>query len=235
MHIGILITNTDESAFAKRHPRDPEKFRALLQPLRPDWTFTPVLVKDGVFPAGVHDFEGYVIGGSPASVHDGEAWIERLLAFIREIDAARVPAVGACFGHQAIAMALGGEVGKNPGGWGFGLAQTEFPMSERWMVPERRTLELYAAHNEQVTRLPARGIVLGGSLFCPVGSYKIDDHIFTTQYHPEMTPGFIAALVEELADYVGPAVAGRACEQIKNPAEGSVFAEWALRFLEMPR
>ena len=235
MNIAILITNTDESAFAKRHPRDPEKFRALLQPLRSDWTFTAVWLKDGVFPANVRDFDGYVITGSPASVHDGEAWIARLLGLICDIDAARIPTVGVCFGHQAIAQALGGAVEKNPGGWGFGLSRTTFDHAEPWMTPPRRDLDLYAAHNEQVTRLPARAVGLGGSPFCPFGSYRIGTHIFTTQYHPEMSLGFMAALIDELADYVGPEVTARAREQIKRPAEGSVFAEWALRFLEMRR
>ena len=235
MHIGILITNTDDSEFAHRHPLDPEKFRALLQPLRPGWAFDAVWVKDGVFPDNVGDFDGYVITGSPASANGDEPWIARLLTFIREIDAARLPTVGVCFGHQAIALALGGDVGMNPGGWGFGVAATQFTRIEPWMVPLRATLDLYAAHNEQVTRLPEGAVVLGGSAFCPVGSYRIGTQFFTTQYHPEMSAEFMAALVEELAGYVGPDVTARAREQIQRSADGPIFAEWALRFLEMNR
>ena len=235
MHIGILITNTDESGFAHRHPRDPEKFRALLQPLRPGWTFSAVWVKDGVFPAGVHDFDGYVITGSPASANGAEPWIARLLAFIGELDAARVPTVGVCLGHQVIALALGGTVGHNRGGWGFGLATTTFARRESWMVPAQGALELYAAHCEQVTRPPKGAVLLGGSDFCPIASYRVGTHFFTTQYHPEMTEGFMAALIEEHAGDVGQDVAERAREQVRRPADGRVFGEWAVRFLEMAR
>ena len=40
-------------------------------------------------------------------------------------NALRVPLFGACFGHQAIALALGGSVEANPGGWVFGTTATE--------------------------------------------------------------------------------------------------------------
>ena len=35
MHIAVLVTNTDQSAFAARHPRDAEKFTVLLKGARP--------------------------------------------------------------------------------------------------------------------------------------------------------------------------------------------------------
>ena len=235
MHIGLLITNTDDSEFARARPLDAEKFTLLLQPLRPDWVFAAVQVTDGVFPASIRDFDGYLIGGSPASVHDDAPWIARLLTFIRKIDTAGIPTVGVCFGHQAIALALGGKVGKNPGGWGFGAATTTFFREEPWMLPARRSLTLYAAHSEQVTQLPDGAVALGGNPFCPVASYKIGGHIFTTEYHPEISQRFMADLIEECADDLGPAVAARAREQIALPADGAIFAEWALRFLEMPR
>jgi GMP synthase-like glutamine amidotransferase len=235
MHIGILVTNTDDSEFAKQRPLDGEKFKALLQPLRPDWKFTAVQVKDGEIPQKVDAFDGYVITGSPASTNGNEAWIAELFSFIRRIDAAKIPTVGVCFGHQAIAKALGGTVSKNPEGWGFGITDTHFTRTEQWMEPKLATISLYAAHNEQVTILPKDAVVLGGSKFCPVGSYKIGNHIFTTEYHPEMTSEFILDLSHAFEKYIGHDIAKNARAQFQSPAQGKIFAEWMVRFLEMPR
>lgn len=236
MHIGILVANTDESDFAKRHPKDGEKFRALLQPLRPDWTFEAVSVKDGEFPDRLERFDGFVISGSPASAAGDEPWVLKLLATIREIEARKIPTVGVCFGHQAIGRALGGEVGKNPGGWGFGISPTHFNVSERWMVPERGTLQLYSAHSEQLLRAPKGAVILGGDAACAIGSYRIGEHIFTTEYHPEMTPDFVAELVDEFAGYVGEKAADAARKQLATEsADGKTFAQWMVNFFEMKR
>ncbi len=235
MRIGILVTNTDDSDFAKQRPLDGEKFTTLLQPLRPDWTFTAVQVKNGAFPKSVADFDGYVITGSPASANGKEAWVDRLMALIRDIDAAKIPTVGVCFGHQIIARALGGVVSKNPQGWGFGIAETHFSRIEKWMEPELKTIWLYSAHNEQVTTLPIDAVLLGGSDFCPVGSYKIGNHIFTTEYHPEITPEFIWDLSFAFEKYIGRDVTEKARGQFMQPAQGKIFAEWMVRFLEQPR
>ena len=47
------------------------------------------------------------VTGSPASVNSGADWVERLFQVIRAA-AGQVPVFGACFGHQAVAKALGG-------------------------------------------------------------------------------------------------------------------------------
>ena len=76
------------------------------------------------------------------------------MEFIQDLDRHRTPTVGACFGHQAIAVALGGRVGKNPKGWGLGIAPTRFLRHLRWMDPAHPKLDLYSAHNEQVLEMP---------------------------------------------------------------------------------
>ena len=162
MHIAVLMANTDESEFAQGHPKDGSKFEALLQEVRPDWRVSVYSVKDGQFPAAGARYDGWIITGSPASVHDGDAWVGQLFGLIRQIVADGVPLFGACFGHQAIAKALGGVVGFNPGGWVFGLTETEM---------EGQRLRLYAAHKEQVLALPEGAVVVGGNADCPVGSF----------------------------------------------------------------
>ena len=63
------------------------------------------------------------------------------------------PLFGACFGHQAIALALGGKVGANPGGWVFGVTETEIIHAAPWMKGEAGCIQVNAAHSEQVTAL----------------------------------------------------------------------------------
>lgn len=235
MHIGILVTNTDRSDFAKARPSDGDKFTTLLQPLRPDWKFTPVQVVDGEFPKAVSDFDGYVIGGSPASANGQEPWIETLFDFIRELNRKAIATVGICFGHQAIAKALGGHIDKNPGGWGWGLAATQFEVHQNWMLPDKKIINLYAAHNEQVTNLPAGAEVLGGSALCPIGSFRVGYHIMTTQYHPEMDLKFFTELTHDLKTYIGRDIAAAALRSTTTPADTASFAQWMVQFLEQKR
>lgn len=230
--IAILLTSTDTSDFAKRHPDDGKKFTTLLQPLRPDWRFDVVSVKDGVFPASADSYDGYVITGSPASVNGPEDWVEQLKSLIRDVEARRIPMFGACFGHQAIAVALGGSVVVADKGWGLGTASTHFDRQAPWMEPFRDHLVLFAAHQEQVQDLPEGAEVLGGDAFCPIGAYRIGDHVFATEYHPEMTHGFIAELLDELDGKLDADTIAKARATLEIPAEGSFFAQWIVNFLE---
>jgi GMP synthase-like glutamine amidotransferase len=233
--IGILVTNTDNSAFAQSHPRDGEKFTALLRAVRPAWTYRVYDCTNGEFPARLDECDGYVIGGSPASVNDDDAWIGQLLELIRDFDAARTPVVGCCFGHQAIAKALGGEVGRNPEGWGFGVSPTHFTTKEPWMSPPAPVLNLFAAHNEQVTKVPLAARVVGGDAFCPAASLMVGDHFLTTEYHPEITRDFFIGLTRAFESYIGSEVAAEARAQAEKPTDNAHFAEWMAKFLDSPR
>lgn len=232
MHLAILMANTDTSPFADAHPKDGAKFTALIQSVRPDWTTQVFAVKDGAFPTDLSGFDGAMITGSPASVHDPDPWIADLLTLIRQMTTAHLPLFGACFGHQAIALALGGQVGPNPGGWVFGRTETHITTPAAWMTPLPETTALYAAHVEQVTAMPAQARTLTTSRECPIGGFAIGSHVYTTQYHPEMTPDFIAALIEHLADDKPAEVITRARASLAKPADTRPFAESIARFFE---
>jgi GMP synthase-like glutamine amidotransferase len=231
-NIGILLTCVDDSEFASRFPDDGEKFRRLLQPLRPDWTFTTIAVKDNIFPEHVSDYDGYIITGSPKSVHGDEPWIARLLAFIRTASASSAHLFGACFGHQAIALALGGTVEKSTKGWGLGTHKTHYTDMAEWMVPAQQDMTLFAAHEDQVTKLPEGATLLGGDAFCPIGAYRIGNNIFATEYHPEMTKDFVAGLLDELEGDLDDATIARARNSLSVEAEGQVFAQWIVKFFD---
>lgn len=83
------------------------------------WTVQP----DPSLPAGRRDypdpeeFELVLTLGSPWSVYDPDVahWVRPQLEFLRRATDAGIPVLGICFGAQALAAALGGEV--RPGEW----------------------------------------------------------------------------------------------------------------------
>lgn len=231
MHLAVLVTNTDESPFAQRHPKDAVKFARLIASVRPDWKVTSYSVKDDVFPDDITAFDGIMITGSPASVHDDVAWMPRLFDQIRVAHAAGLPLFGACFGHQAIALALGGEVVRKPVGWCFGLVDMEVVARPPWFEGPDRFAQ-YAAHVEEVSRLPEGAQAIFRTPNCATAGFVIGNQIYTTQNHPEMTPDFIAALVEELAEDMGPEITNRARGSLKRTADTEMFAETIARFFE---
>jgi GMP synthase-like glutamine amidotransferase len=64
-------------------------------------------------------------------------------------------------------------------------------------------VRLYGSHSEHVTQPPEGAEVLTRSEGCPIAGFAIGSHVYTMQHHPEMTPGFIAALTDELAGAMG--------------------------------
>lgn len=233
MHLAVLMTNTDESDFAQVHPKDGEKFTRLIHLVRPTWQVTSFAAKDGVFPSNIADFDGVIITGSPASVHETDPWIGDLLQTIRAAYAQKTPMFGACFGHQAIALALGGNVEPNDDGWVFGLTESKITAKAEWMQGLPDTLLEYGAHIEQVTKLPAGAMALSTSKACNITGFRIADGVYTTQNHPEMTPSFIAALVAEYAPKLPLGVGEMAQASLARQVDALPYAESIARFFEI--
>jgi GMP synthase-like glutamine amidotransferase len=232
VHLAILMTNTDESDFAQAHPKDGEKFADLVRLVRPDWTVEVFAVKDGVFPDDLSRCDGVMITGSPASVRSDSPWVARLLDLIRHLAAQDIPMFGACFGHQAIALALGGTIGNNPGGLVHGLTFNEIVARPEWAQDLPDVIRLYGSHEEQVTQLPQGAVVLSRAEGCDVTGFAIGRTVYTTQHHPEMTAEFILALTDEIAADIPPEVEHRARQSLAEPADTHAFAETVARFFE---
>lgn len=231
MRLAILMTNTDESDFAQVHPKDGEKFTILIHEQRPEWDCVVFAVKDGEFPEDIQAFDGVMITGSPASVHDDAPWVARLFELIRDMDRREKPVFGACFGHQAIALALGGAVARNPEGWVHGFAMTDSIGDLPWGGRPAQ-VGTYASHVEQVVRVPDGAQVIACGPGCAVAGYLKGRHIFTTQYHPEMSDRFIADLVEETVDYVGVDVTAAARASLHQKADRDILGRQIVEYFE---
>lgn len=233
-HVAIYLTNTDRSEFAAGHLNDAEKVVERLRGAGADYRFTVFDVTQSEFADDPTGFDAVILTGSPAHVDDNEPWIAPLMRDIRALVGAKTPLVGLCFGHQAIVAAFGGKVVRKDF-WIFGASEFTVFATRPWMDPPREKLKLYAANKAQALVLPDGFDLLGGSEICPIGLSALENHVFTTQFHPEMSDEFITALVDEYAEYLGPETTDIARASIKTPAEGDLFGRWICNFIDLPR
>ena len=232
MRVDVLLMNTDRSAFAQRHPDDAQKVITALQAIRPDWAYRAWAARDGELPPDALAAEAWVLTGSVASVTQPEPWMERTADALRQRHAAGRTLVGLCFGHQLIAQALGGTVGRSAGGFRLGVAETALAAQEPWMDPPLPRLSLFAAHEDQVQQPPPGARVLGGNVFCPVSAYAIGQHVLCTQYHPELTRAFMRDLLTSFGHKFGAPVVAQAAGEIEQPVHADTFMRWAAQFIE---
>jgi len=235
MHIAFIDTNTDRSAFGLSHPKEWEKFRTLLAPIAPDWRYDDFYAPDGAFPDLSRGYDGIMISGSVASVNDPAPWVAQLMDAIRAAVEAGVPVFGACFGHQAIAKALGGAVTKNPQGWVLGRFETHNHTPAPWMNTAPGPMALHAAHKEQVSAPPPGAQILAGTDTVPNGHMALGRKVFSTQYHPELDHAFMMALFDEMEGEADTAVLNAARAGMEGPVDSAQMARWIVAFFEQAK
>jgi GMP synthase-like glutamine amidotransferase len=226
MDIGILSTGGPPPDLAPRFGPYDAMFARLLGP---DVGVRPYDVQAGELPApDAHP--AFLITGSAAGVYEPLPWIEPLLGFLREAKG-RTKLVGICFGHQAMAEALGGRVEKSERGWGIGLQDYEIWESAPWMgeAPPPR-IAVPVSHQDQIVVPPPGTRVLAGNAFTPFGLLEYEDApAISMQFHPEFDPAYAQALIESRRARVPDP--DSAIASLDRPNDQSLVAAWIRRFL----
>ena len=224
MKLAILETGRPPGALAERFGDYPQMFAAMLGGGFEVESFD---VPAGKFPDPVaHD--AVLITGSPAGVYEPLAWLPGLFDFIRAAKASRM--VGICFGHQAMAEALGGRVEKSDKGWGVGLHHYSVLGDEPW-IDARGDIAIPASHQDQVVVQPPHTDVVARSGFTPYAALAWTDRpAISFQFHPEFSPAFAKALIAERYDRVPDPDAAIAA--LDAPNDNARVGAWIQRFLK---
>ncbi|MEO1269304.1 MAG: type 1 glutamine amidotransferase [Myxococcota bacterium] len=145
-------------------------------------------------PQTLTDADVVMVGGSGefSVVQSGFAWHEPMLELMREVVRRGLPMFASCFGHQALAQALGGTLRRDhEGGGEIGTLEVALTAAGRadqvfGQLPERFPAQL--GHLDEVTVLPTGAINLASSAKCAVQAIRMEGtSIISTQFHPELT------------------------------------------------
>ena len=224
MKLAILETGHPPGDLADRFGDYSAMFAEMLGPEFEAETFN---VEAGEFPdPGNH--EAVLITGSPAGVYEDLDWLPGLFDFIRAAKDSKM--VGICFGHQAMAEALGGHVEKSDKGWGAGLHRYTVTRPEPWLDGARE-IAAPASHQDQVVVQPPNTEIVASSDFTPYAALAWTDRpAISFQFHPEFSPAFAKALIAERYDRVPNPDA--AIESLDAPNDNARVGGWIRRFLK---
>jgi GMP synthase (glutamine-hydrolysing) len=139
---------------------------------------------------------GVVVTGSSAMVSHREPWSERTGEWLARAVERGTPVLGICYGHQLLAHALGGAVGRNPRGREIGTVEV------RSLEPAQRDPLLgswgaagpaHVTHVESVLALPVGAVRLAESDLDPVQAFAVGERAWGVQFHPEFDADTVRA------------------------------------------
>lgn len=231
-HINILLCDTFPGRLPDFIPNYESLFIDLFAAIGENPEYRVFQSWQGELPHEIHRGELYVIPGSLDSAYDDKPWIVNLLHWIENAYREGAKMMGICFGHQAIARALGGVVEHYAGGFGAGVRASRVldePMKSYFTGGQ---MHLLYSHHDQVMSLPRDAVLCTTSDFCKNESFRIGRQVITFQGHPEFTVAYSRHLLLNCSDDVPVAVRQAALRTLDAlTPQGHAAARFALDLL----
>ncbi|MFB9314717.1 glutamine amidotransferase, partial [Nocardioides plantarum] len=160
---------------------------------------------------GLARWSGILLGGgsftwSDPAAHKSAAQLRAEAALVGVADAvveADSPFLGACYGIGSLGSHQGGLVDRShPEPVGpMAVDLTEAGLADPLLAGVPRHFAAYGGHKEALTRPPAHAVVLATSAACPVQAFRVGEHVYATQFHPELDLAGLHTRIETYATY----------------------------------
>ena len=214
------------------YPSYDQMFSLLLKDKIKHWKVNVFNIYEDIFPQDLAYYNGFIITGSAYGVYENHTWIKKLFDIINKIVNFKIPLLGICFGHQAIAQALGGHVTKSSKGWGIGIKEITTKKYSS-LLGNFNKLNLIFFHQDQVVKLPKEAELLASNSFCNIASFSIDNLVLTLQAHPEFNQDFSLKLLKARKSNVEPITYVEAVNEFKTlKHDGELITPNIIDFLE---
>jgi GMP synthase (glutamine-hydrolysing) len=148
-----------------------------------------------------------LLGGSgDYSVAEGGPWLPRALAAMQELYDWSKPTFASCWGFQALAKALGGEVVTDLSRAELGTHTVHLtPAGERdpLFAPLGKTFRAHMGHQDIVEQLPPNAVRLGSTAAVENQAFTFPGKpIYCTQFHPELNRAAVCQRVQAYPQYI---------------------------------
>lgn len=156
-----------------------------------------VRMEAGPLPAlDLDRYAGVLVGGSPFNSADppaSKSAVQRrveaeLVPVLDEIVERDLPFLGACYGvgtlgaHQG--AVIDGTYAEEIGA--VAVTLTDAGAADPLLAGVPRTFEAFVGHREACRTLPSHAVLLASSPACPVQMFRVREHLYATQFHPEL-------------------------------------------------
>ncbi|TGO23433.1 hypothetical protein BPAE_0132g00030 [Botrytis paeoniae] len=140
--------------------------------------------------------DAVLISGSRHTSFDSDAWIVKLVEFVKGVLAQeRVRLVGVCFGHQIIGRALGVKVDRSDRGWEVSVTPVELTGKGKEIFGLEK-LNIFQMHKDIIYEYPPEVEQLAYTDKCATQGMYISKKLITVQGHPEFTEEIVRELLE---------------------------------------
>jgi GMP synthase (glutamine-hydrolysing) len=178
-----------------------------------------------------------LLGGSgDYSVAEGGPWLESALESMRELHAMAKPTFASCWGFQAMARAMGGEVVRDVSRAEVGTAEIHLtPAGEDDPVfgPMGSPFLAQVGHQDIVDQLPEDAVLLASNNRVENQAFRFEGlPIYCTQFHPELNQELLMDRLRTYPRYVEQIVGMPMAEFIKTTRESFETQELLLRFVD---
>lgn len=181
-----------------------------------------------------------LLGGSgDYSVAEGGQWLPPALEAMRELYEVGKPTFASCWGFQAMAKALGGEVVTDKAHAELGSIEVRLtedghndplfaPLGDRFLAP--------MGHQDCVVRLPPQAVLLASSEKVKNQAFRVAGKpIYGTQFHPELDRTAFIQRIHAYPQYV-ESITGDALDVFENKCQETPETDCLLqRFMQQLR